>query len=279
MAQVFHSHCKINLGLEILRKRPDGYHDINTLFYRLDGISDSLIVSGSAKYELEVRGLNVPADSNNLVTKAIEACARFAHIDVPKLRIVLEKKIPAGAGLGGGSANAAKAIEIFSASANPLSEEEKFCIARSLGADVPFFLMAGKSAVASGIGDILTPVSIILPYTFLIVKPRTISISTTEAYSKLEIPIRDEPTDFALAAERPLPQWRNHIVNDFESVAFKMAPSLRVLKGSLYDHGANFALMSGSGSAFLAVFAKREVADQASDYFTADTTLEVFLSE
>jgi len=261
----------------VLRKREDGYHDINTVFYRLHCPSDTITVSPSDRYELKVVNADLPADSSNLITKAFEKCAAVSQTSLPNIRVELQKCVPYGAGLGGGSANAAKAIEIFSETVSRLSNEQKCLIASELGADVAFFLQSASAAIASGKGDILTPVSLVLPYYFLIVKPKGISISTAEAYRRISIPKR-EPTDLARIIESPLPLWKNSIVNDFEAVAFAMYPELSDLKQRLYESGAGFALMSGSGSAFFGVYLEEGIAEKALRKFEADPKVEVFLS-
>ncbi len=275
----YHSYCKINLGLEILRKRPDGYHDLNTLFYRLSAPYDLITVAESEKFDCICSDPILPTDSSNLIVKAIERCAEFKNLPMPGLKISLTKEVPFGAGLGGGSADAATAIAIFSEWVAPLTEQEQFEIARGIGADVSFFLLKFRAASASSIGDMLMPLELHVPYPILIIKPIDISISTAKAYQKVIVEPRSRPTDLAaVLSTAPLNQWKNTIVNDFEIVAFQMAPALEKLKSELYETGAEFALMSGSGSAFFGVFLTLEAATRAKEIFSAKEGLEVFIS-
>jgi 4-diphosphocytidyl-2-C-methyl-D-erythritol kinase len=204
--------------------------------------------------------------------KAITLCAEFAGIEMPNLHIHLRKQIPSGAGLGGGSADAAAAIKIFSEHCVKLSQEKMFEIARKLGADVPFFLFHSNAAVAAGVGDKLLPINFHIPYPILIVKMKDIFISTAKAYSMLRIMNREKPTDYIeLFKTLKEPQsWVNIIVNDFEEVAFAMHPLLFSLKRSLYDFDAEFALMSGSGSAFFAIFKDQFMANEAREKLLTD---------
>ncbi len=271
------SFCKINLGLEVLRKRDDGYHDINTLFFQLNDPYDIFTVTESDKYELTVSGSSIASDSSNLVTKAFQRCAEFAGVPLPNLKIELQKQVPHGAGLGGGSADAAKAIEIFSELVVELDPMKQMEIAASLGADVPFFLLIHNAAVASGKGDVLDPMTIELENPIVIVKPTDISISTAEAYKALQLEDR-APTDFLEAIEQPLSNWRTIIMNDFEKPAFNWHSTLKSLKQQLYDNGAGFALMSGSGSSLFGVYPDSVTAEKAIEEFQKDERLEVFLA-
>lgn len=276
--EVYQSPCKINFGLEVLSKREDGYHNINTVFYRLDSPSDKLRVSLSDSFHLSVSDTAIPTDSSNLITKVIQRCSDLKETPLPGIEINLEKNVPFGAGLGGGSADAATAIEIFSDWVTPLTAKEKFEIARSIGADVPFFLMHSYAAVASGIGDVLAPIDFRLVYPMIVVKPKDIVIPTIEAYNRLTLQKRI-PTDLASAIRLPIEEWRGTIFNDFESVAFEMQPTLQKIKESLYESGASFALMSGSGSAFFGIYASQEKAQKAFDQFRKDNTLHSFFNE
>ncbi len=275
---VYHSRSKINLGLEVLSKRKDGYHNINTLFYRLDSPSDILRVSVSNTFQLSVNDLSVANDSSNLIVKAIERCSQLKAIALPGIEISLEKYVPIGAGLGGGSADAATAIEIFSDWVSPLTPKEKFEIARSIGADVPFFLMHSYAALASGIGDVLIPIDFKLNYPMVLLKPKTLSIPTDKAYQMIELSNEKKATDLYMATQLPIEEWDGLIRNDFEEVAFTIEPSLAHIKERLISSGATFSLMSGSGSAFFGIYQTLEQATKAYEMFRAETTLEVFIN-
>ncbi len=277
--EVYQSPCKINLGLEVLSKREDGFHNINTVFYRLDSPSDILRVSRSDSFQLSVNDSAIATDSSNLITRAIQRCSQLKNIPLPGLEITLEKNVPFGAGLGGGSADAAIAIEIFSDWVSPLTSKEKFEIARSIGADVPFFLMHSYAAVASGIGDVLTPIDFRLDFSIVVVKPKDIVIPTVEAYNRLALQPTRIPTDLASAIRLPIEEWRGTIFNDFESVAFEMQPTLQKIKEDIYTSRASFALMSGSGSAFFGIYSSQEKARKAFEQFRQNNSLHSFFNE
>lgn len=279
MGTTFRSYCKINLGLEIIRRRPDGYHDINTVFYRLNSPFDELVVESADSYSLIVEGSDLAEDDTNLVTRAFQACAATTHLPMPGLSVVLKKQVPFGAGLGGGSADAAKAIQIYSELVSPLSAEQMQLIGRSLGADVPFFLQRERAALASGIGDVLIPTILELPYAILVVKPKDISIPTSQAYARLHLGAERRSTDLLKVLHTPIETWQSSIRNEFEPIAFEMAGALRKLKARLLSLGADFALMSGSGSAFFALFHSSQKAREAFKSVSSDGSLECFFDE
>ncbi|MFI5264529.1 MAG: 4-(cytidine 5'-diphospho)-2-C-methyl-D-erythritol kinase [Candidatus Kapaibacterium sp.] len=282
MKKTYLSPCKINLGLEILAKREDGYHNINTVFYKLNEPHDEFIVESSESFHFSTAGHNIPNDENNIVVKAMSLCADTAGIEMPKLHIHLRKNVPTGAGLGGGSADAATAIRIFSENYKHLPQEKMFEIARKLGADVPFFLFHSDAAVAAGVGDKLLPINLKIKNPILIINMKDTFISTAKAYSMLRLTDRPMGTNYSdLFRNMNEPQqWRNIIVNDFEEVAFAMHPILFSLKRSLYDYGAEFALMTGSGSAFFAIFRNERLAKEAREKLLTDyPETSVFISQ
>ena len=245
-------NAKINIGLQIVRKRSDGYHDLQTVFYPTDFFTDYLRISSSEEeivFNMESREDLGDAD-NNLCVKAF----RLLQMDygISHVEIFLRKGIPSGAGLGGGSADAAFTLkmlrDIFQL---PIDEEKMVDYALQLGSDVPFFLY-NKPMYATGRGEVLTPIDLDLsPYRLKIVKP-DIHISTKEAYagvtpceSDIFLPeiLKNNPND-----------WKNLVVNDFEESLFKKVPALKTVKEELYREGALYASMSGSGSAFFGVF-------------------------
>ena len=245
-------NAKINIGLQIVRKRSDGYHDLQTVFYPTDFFTDYLRISSSEEeivFNMESREDLGDAD-NNLCVKAF----RLLQMDygISHVEIFLRKGIPSGAGLGGGSADAAFTLkmlrDIFQL---PIDEEKMVDYALQLGSDVPFFLY-NKPMYATGRGEVMTPIDLDLsPYRLKIVKP-DIHISTKEAYagvtpceSDIFLPeiLKNNPND-----------WKNLVVNDFEESLFKKVPALKTVKEELYREGALYASMSGSGSAFFGVF-------------------------
>ena len=252
-------NAKINLGLNIVEKRPDGYHNLETLFYPI-ALQDILEVTPckdttSEKYTLTM--YDAPFDGNiddNLVIKAYNALA--ADYSLPSLDFFLYKKIPTGAGLGGGSADAAFALKMINDIASlSLSDDELEKYAARIGADCAFFVR-NKPAFATGIGNILTPTDFSLAgYTLVLVKPE-IHISTKDAYALVS------PAKPAHSIEeilkRPMAEWRALLVNDFEKSVFAKYPEVSVIKEKLYELGAEYASMSGSGSAFFGIFKEKQ---------------------
>ncbi len=282
MQELYPSPCKINLGLEILSKRDDGYHNINTVFYKLNEPLDELLVEEAESFRFSSSDHNIPNDENNIIVKAIDLCSKSADIEMPKLHIHLRKHIPSGAGLGGGSADAATAIKIFSKYCTKLSEEQVFEIAKKLGADVPFFLLHSQAAIASEIGEKLLPISFHISYPILIIKLKNTFISTAKAYSMLRIKERERQTDFneIFNSIKEPHLWNGIITNDFEEVAFALHPALFSLKQCLYKYGSEFALMSGSGSAFFAIFKDHNKANVAREKLLMDyPETQVFISQ
>ncbi len=266
--KTYHSPFKINLGLEILSKRSDGYHDINTIFYRFDEPHDTIVASDSASFEFNSSDHDLPTDERNLVVRAIALCAEYHNDKMPALSIQLEKNIPSGAGLGGGSGNAATAIKIYSELVRSLSPAEQLEIGAKLGADVPFFLINSHAATASGIGNVLEPLDLTLPYQCLIVKPKQLFTSTTESYAGLKISGKKTATDLAsILQQSALSLWQEKIVNDFEPLVFQRYPELISIRDQFLQHNALFTLMSGSGSASYGLFADMNEAETAQTAF------------
>ena len=250
-------NAKINLGLNIVEKRLDGYHNLETIFYPI-ALQDILEITPrnsdtADRYTLTM--YDAPFDGNindNLVIKAYNALA--ADHSLPSLDFFLYKKIPTGAGLGGGSADAAFALKMINDIAElSLADEELEKYAARIGADCAFFVR-NKPAFATGIGNLLTSAEISLSgYTLVLVKPQ-IHISTKDAYAQVT------PMQPALSikeiVKRPIAEWRTLLVNDFEKSVFAKYPELQAVKAKLYEIGAEYASMSGSGSAFFGIFKK-----------------------
>jgi 4-diphosphocytidyl-2-C-methyl-D-erythritol kinase len=251
--------AKINLGLRITGKRPDGYHDIETVFYPVS-LSDALEMvadlEGSGKDTLNLTGYRLPGrKEDNIVLRAV---SRLREIfPVPYLRIHLHKNIPAGAGLGGGSSDAASMLRtinrIFGLS---LSVDELKVIAAGLGSDCPFFIDC-QPAFASGKGEILTPVGNVLAGYYAVLVNPGISISTREAYDNC-IPSKPERLLSELI-NSPIQEWKELIVNDFEKTVFVRTPQIREIKQTLYSSGAIYSSMSGSGSSVYGIFSEKPV--------------------
>jgi 4-diphosphocytidyl-2-C-methyl-D-erythritol kinase len=243
-------NAKINIGLHVVAKRPDGYHNLETVFYPVQ-LSDALEMVESRETKLTASGIQVDSPpEKNIVLKAWYLLHN--DFDLPPVHFHLHKKIPFGAGLGGGSAAAAFTLkrlnEFFSLQ---ISSENLKKYASTLGADCPFFI-DNKPAFASGIGDELSPVDIDLSeFQIVILKPG-FSVSTQEAYRN----IFPAHPDFNLAelAQLPVEKWKETVLNDFEKSVFPAYPEIRKCKEMLYDQGAVYASMTGSGSAVFGIF-------------------------
>lgn len=245
---------KINIGLDILRRRPDGYHDISTAMIPV-GWSDILeavpSADGTTRLHCSGKSVDCPAEKN-LVMKAYRALAD--ELGIPPVDIYLHKNVPDGAGLGGGSADAAFTLrclnDLFSLG---LSDDELAGKALSIGADCPFFIY-NRPMLAECIGERLTPINNVSlrGYSLGIVKPPT-RISTAEAYAG--VTPRLPSTPLAELLTLPVDRWQGTIVNAFEDSVFPNHPELPRIKETLLDMGAAYASMSGSGSAIYGLFA------------------------
>lgn len=244
-------NAKINLGLNIVSKRPDGYHNIETIFYPIP-IKDALeIVSANENDFFHQTGIAIEAEpSDNLVIRALRLLRE--KYSIPPLEIHLMKGIPFGAGLGGGSSDAAHMLKLVNDYCSlGISSDELEEIASSLGADCPFFIH-NKPVFASGTGNIFTPVKLSLEgYYIALVKPQ-IAVSTPEAYSRVipSIPA----VSLKEIIQKPVNQWRDLMMNDFEESVFQLFPFIGDLKKKLYNAGAAYVSMSGSGSSVFGVF-------------------------
>lgn len=257
------AYAKINLGLRILARRVDGYHDIETVFRRIDWTDDLTIRSSESGIMLRTDDPTLPTDERNLCVRAVHVFRAHTGWDGGVV-IDLHKRIPAGAGLGGGSADAAAVLTALARIAGTDPDIRVLHpMARELGADVPFFL-GGETAHATGIGEILTPVTLHIPDSILVVTP-PISISTAWAYSALQGPF--PRTTISLL--EVLHSWQGQfdpsqattlLPNDFEEVVFAREPILRAMKGDLLHFGARWASMSGSGSSLFGFFSSDEQA-------------------
>lgn len=246
-------NAKINLGLDIVSKRPDHYHNLETLFYPI-GLSDILEVvpALSGKDDtLSLSGIPVEGDpDDNLVMKALKRIRKYAA--VPPVSVFLYKAIPSGAGLGGGSSDAARMLvlvrDLFEL---PLSDEILTDLATEIGADCPFFLR-NRPVLASGIGNVFTPCPLSLKgYGLVVVKP-SLSVSTAEAYSRV---VPSEPEiSLCERLQMPIEKWRMSVKNDFEESVCMHYPVISRIKNELYRQGAVYASMSGSGSAVYGIF-------------------------
>jgi len=251
-------HCKINLGLSILGKRKDGFHDIDTVFYPVH-LKDIVEITASSKgYSESIRfthsGLTIPGDtSNNLCVKAYHLLkADFPPL--PAVQMHLHKNIPMGAGLGGGSSDGTAVLQILNSLFHlQLNKKQLIQYAEKLGSDCPFFLF-DQPCQASGKGEILNPIEIDLsPYTLILIHPQ-IHIPTPWAFQQI-IPCKKEK-EIAKIVQQPLSTWKQELVNDFEAPVMKAHPLIGSIKEELYAQGALYASMTGSGSSLFGLFPK-----------------------
>lgn len=252
-------NAKINLGLHVLNKRPDGYHNIETCFLPIPW-SDILEilpsdVLGSNGFELHCTGLLVGISSNsNLVSKAWALLN--SEFNLLPFRGFLHKILPIGAGLGGGSSDAAFALKMFNQLNNlGLDETELEMYAGKLGADCSFFIR-NQPAIGSGKGDELKAVNINLKGFYITVLYPGFPISTAEAY--MDIKPNAYRNSIEGLIQSPLAEWKDNLINDFEKSAFLRYPVLSGIKNHFYDKGAIYASMSGSGSAMFGIFEKEQ---------------------
>ncbi len=252
---IVHAPAKINLGLRILRKRPDGFHDLETVFHRI-GLRDTLhLEQADSGITMTCSEPTLPTDERNLCVRA--AAAVLKHLGVRAgIRMHLEKRIPHGAGLGGGSSDAASVLkavpELLSTKTEP---DALHAIAVSLGSDVPYFLGEGD-AHATGRGEILTHFNADFPFHLVVVVP-PVHVSTAWAYSQIRPSDNRDASLRRMAGQRA---WLRAdmteavLANDFEQVVFAAHPQLQDIKNALHSCGALFAQMSGSGSALFGIF-------------------------
>lgn len=284
-------NVKINLGLNVIRKREDGFHDLETLFVPYFGISDTLeIVTGDdyshtsaalfGKYAPEMIAQGISEDGKLMITIARaegvdwdplkDLCARAYYIlaedhQLPPVKIFLEKTSPVGAGLGGGSSDAAFALKMMNELfALGLSQEQLAAYAARLGSDCAFFIY-NRPMIGEGRGEILTPYPLegldygqegasSSEYELQVLTPEGVAVSTADAYGGIRPRVPEVPLREALA--RPVGQWQEVLSNDFEETVFAKYPELTAIKKSLYDSGADYASMSGSGSALFGIYRK-----------------------
>jgi len=247
---------KVNIGLNILRKRPDGYHDLETLFVPYYGFYDIIQVEPAEHTSILIDfGGAQPWDLQKDLTVQAWRLLKVDFPGLPEVSIKLEKHAPVGAGLGGGSADAAfmlKALNAFGSLG--LSESELAAYAAQLGSDTAFFIY-NRPMFGTGRGEILEPFDIDLSAFELRVEvPEGVAVSTREAYAGIVPDDSRVPLKELLA--RPVESWKDLIANDFEKSIFAAHPQIAALKRHFYEDGAIYAAMSGSGSAVFGLFPK-----------------------
>ncbi|HRI21693.1 MAG TPA: 4-(cytidine 5'-diphospho)-2-C-methyl-D-erythritol kinase [Panacibacter sp.] len=258
---VFFPNCKINLGLNIISKRDDGYHNLETVFYPLN-ITDAVEVINddkpAATQNIQFSSSGIKIDGtleNNLCVKAYQLLKKdFSRL--PAIKMHLLKNIPIGAGLGGGSADGAFTLLLLNKKCNlNLSTSQLISYAQELGSDCPFFI-TGKPSYAQGRGEILEQIDLNLSaYKFCIINP-DIHINTSWAFAQIK------PAGYSSGIkqiiQQPVETWKYQLINDFEVPVLQHYPQLQFIKDELYKQGAVYATMSGSGSTFIGIFDKEQ---------------------
>jgi len=244
------ANAKINLGLFLTEKRADGYHNLQTIFYPIR-INDVVELIDAEETSMLIKGVDIPGDAgDNICIKAFKILQK--EFGLPNQQIVLLKNIPVGAGLGGGSSDAAFLVKLVNQKFNlGLSAEQMEAYVRPLGADCAFFVK-NKPTYAFAKGDEFEELSVDLSaYYVVLVKP-PVHVSTAQAYSKVNV--KQPSTSLKDLIHLPLQDWQAHIFNDFEPSVFQQYPQIEQIKTKLYQAGAKFALMSGSGSSVFGIF-------------------------
>ena len=263
---ITYPNAKINLGLNIVEKRPDGYHNLETVFYPIN-LQDALEVNyleGEGEYTLKISGTPIEGEpDNNLVVKAY----RLLKKDFPNMgsiNIHMYKHIPTGAGLGGGSADATFMLKLLNEKFKlNLSTEKLEEYAAILGADCAFFIQ-NKPVFASGIGNIFEEINLSLKGYYLVLVKPDIFVSTKDAFANI-IPMKPNHS-LKEIIRMPVETWRATMKNDFEDSVFKKFPEIAAIKDKLYDMGAIYASMSGSGSSVFGIF--REQVEHVDEVFS-----------
>lgn len=261
--------AKINLGLHVLRQRGDGYHDVETVLVRI-GWADRLTAAPADALRFTCSDPALPTGTGNLCVQAARRLARAFDVE-RGAALHLEKRLPYGAGLGGGSSDAAATLrllrELWSLEA---SMARLHAIAADIGADVPFFLQDAPAAVASGRGDVLRPLlskdgdPYRIPFSLVVVVPGA-QVSTAAAYARVQPHETGRPGLAALVRSDDLSRWRAELKNDFAPVVFAAHPEIEAARDLLMDAGAGYAALTGSGGAVFGVFADGGAAEAAAE--------------
>ncbi len=245
--------CKINLGLNITGKRPDGYHNLESFFLPVPLFDALEIIETDGKTTLHISGSELIPDENNLVVKAWHLLKKdFPRL--PPVEIYLHKVIPMGAGLGGGSSNGSHMLILLNNKFSlHLSNKKLFDYALQLGSDCPFFIL-NKSAIVSGRGEIIVPMQINLDDYQLVIVFAGMSISTKNIFSL--ITPKKQVKSIKEIIQQPIDSWKHELKNDFEVTVFSKNPELKKIKDFFYKTGALYASMTGTGSALYAFYPK-----------------------
>lgn len=248
-------NAKINLGLNVIAKRADGYHNLQTVFYPLY-IEDALEIVRCATFEspaFELSGIKLEGKpEDNLVMKALKLLREDYPNLIPPIHTYLHKHIPSGAGLGGGSADASFMLRLLNEEFSlGMDEEALLAKASLLGSDCPFFIK-NEPVFAEGTGNLFSPIDISLKGYFIVLVKPSVIISTREAFAHI---LTHKPKkSVKTICEQPIETWKTELKNDFEDSIFPQHPELATIKKQLYDTGATYAAMSGSGSSLFGIY-------------------------
>lgn len=256
-------NAKINIGLNIINRRSDGYHNIETIFYPIS-IKDALEVIESDELRFTSTGITVPGNAgDNLCLKAYHLISQDVHI--PPVHIHLHKHIPIGAGLGGGSADAAFLIKLLNDKFTlELNIEQMEAYAMQLGADCAFFIR-NEPTFAFEVGDVFKDIKLNLTRYFTVLVMPALQVSTTEAYQNIKPQTTNQSLEELI--KLPIEQWKGQIKNDFEIPVFEKHPTIKVIKEILYACGAVYASMSGSGASVYGIFKNKvDLTELEKDY-------------
>ena len=265
--------AKINLGLNVVERRPDGYHNLETVFYPVP-ISDAMELTimnpkfpSATDCDIKVTNINVEGDEQrNLVVRAYQLLKQDFQ-QMPRVHAHLFKGIPTQAGMGGGSSDCAYTIRLLNEMFTlGLSDDQMIRYAARLGADCPFFILS-RPAYAEGIGEHLLPIDLDLTGYYIAVVRPDIPVSTKEAFSLIK-PTKPIKNCRDIVSQ-PIETWREELMNDFEQSVFALHPEIGAIKEQLYSFGAVYAAMSGSGSAVFGIFREEiKIGEHFNDMFT-----------
>ena len=248
---IIYSNAKINIGLNILSKRVDGYHNISSVFYPINNCFDIIEIKKSNKFLFTTSGVKIIGENNLCLAAYNLICSLF---NIPPVHIHLHKQIPIGSGLGGGSSNASfilKGLNKLFCLELTNSELEK--ISLEIGADCPFFI-ENKPKMVSGIGEIMKPINLDLSNFIIELYHSNINVSTAEVFSKFKIIKKDDSLSTSIM--EPVENWKRKINNDFEKLIFSTYPELEKIKENFYERGALYSSMTGTGSTIYGIFKK-----------------------
>ncbi|MFN9711334.1 MAG: 4-(cytidine 5'-diphospho)-2-C-methyl-D-erythritol kinase [Bacteroidota bacterium] len=264
-------HCKINLGLRILHKRSDGYHELQTIFYPIKGLSDALEIIRNPDHDAKEdivftsTGLTIAGTpEQNLCIKAYRLLKKDFP-ELPKIKMHLHKVIPMGAGLGGGSSDGAAALMLMNEKFQlGLSQDKLLSYALQLGSDCPFFIF-NKPCYATGRGEQLSPLEFSLEAYKIVIAHPGIHVSTATAFKELNRNenYTSEGEDITEIIQKPISTWKSALINDFQLPVIKAYPEIGKIINKLYEQGAIYASLSGSGSAVYGIFEKDAKPEEA----------------